>query len=179
VKIKPGRSRKTDERQNGVLAVHVRCIFLNPAGLQRRKVLRPFSLDGRAGVPSEEHPVPKMGLVKTAGSDCAWIANMARLGFQPHAPGCRSNCGLERRECSAHQLQRQPNDLGAGSAKVANLCKRFSCGLGAFGVQRAQVSIRRAAPAGVPTLVAPFAKISWRTWPRRGEPGPPGAHGLV
>ena len=41
-------------------------------------------------------------------TDCCRGANMTGLVLQPHnAPGCRSNCGSERRECQARQVNRR------------------------------------------------------------------------
>jgi len=55
-----------------------------------------------AGVLSIEHPVPKMDSVQLPERDvpqhCCPNANMARLAA-PKPPGCRFNCGSERREC--------------------------------------------------------------------------------
>lgn len=55
-------------------------------------------------------PRSENGFRKTTGIRCSTHchprANMARLGFQPpNAPGSRSNCGFERRECQAPPRQ--------------------------------------------------------------------------
>jgi len=77
-----------------------------------------------AGVLSIEHPVPKMDSVQLPERDvpqhCCPNANMARLAA-PKPPGCRFNCGSERRECRC-----APQTLLA-NRNVGCIAKLFRC----------------------------------------------------
>ena len=64
----------------------------------------------RAGVLTVEHPVPKMDSGQLPDSGFVRIVDIGltwhRMASSPNAPGSRSNCGLERRECQACQRVR-------------------------------------------------------------------------
>ena len=97
----------------------------------RSRQLEIWRYSNLAGVQIVEHPVPKMDSVQLLEFRVERIApgrTWHGSHSSPNAPGCRSNCGSERRECWARhcvdlrpaEKQKAPAEGGAAEAWLAD-----------------------------------------------------------